>query len=135
MPEWRSKALELLPEMSEEIHDAESPMALWIDIVFEFDQAYLHPRDEDFIRRVYEFESWCLEQDGGETADEHLPTCVVVTLWEHIPTNPDARKDMPRWFSLDDVIANSHFFSYHLDSGNFESLLDDYKNTDLKLVR
>lgn len=126
MQEWKSKALELLPEIKPEILDSDNPMQLWIEIVLYFDKAYEEPRDEGFIKRVYQYQGWCLEQDKGETADEHLPTCVVTVFWEHIPTNPAARRDMPRWFTLDDVLSNRHHFSYHLTDENFKELVNLY---------
>jgi len=135
MQEWQRKALEILPEMQDEILNSENPMQLWIEIVLSFDDAYEEPRNESFIKRVYDYEEWCLKQNEGETAGEHLPTCVATAFWEHIPTNNAARKDMPRWFSLDEVLANQHFFRYHLSDGNFEDLVNLYSKSDLKLAR
>jgi hypothetical protein len=126
MQEWKSKALEILPEIKTEILDSDEPMQLWIEIVYYFDKAYEEPRNESFIKRVYEYQDWCLEQDEGETAAEHLPTCVVTCFWEHIPTNTAARQEMPHWFTLEDVLANQHHFSYHLSDENFKYLIDLY---------
>jgi len=135
MADWRQKAREVFPEMETEVGDAENPMALWLDIQFEFFVAYKEPRNEDFIRRVYEFESWCMEQEGGQDAENDLPTCVVVCFWEHIPTDPAARKDMPRWFSSEEILANTEVFSYFLSRGNFEALVDDISKSDVSMER
>src|SRR4051812_35568095 len=126
MQEWKSKALELLPEIKTEILESETPMQLWIEIVYYFDEAYKEPRNESFIKRVYEYQNWCLEQeqDKAASAGEDLMTCVAVVFWEHIPTTTEARKDMPRWFTLEDVLSNQHFFSYHLSAENFNYLVD-----------
>jgi hypothetical protein len=96
MNEWQSVARETLPELQSEIMAAKTPMALWTEIVFAFDEAYDEPKNDDFIQRVYRYADWCLERDMGETAAEHLPTCVSICFWEHIPTNEAARRDMPR---------------------------------------
>ena len=137
MQEWKRKALEILPEIQDDILESDNPMYLWIMIVLAFDEAYEEPRNEGFIERVYDYEKWCLEQNEGEgeTADEHLLTCVATAFWEHIPTNNATRKDMPRWFSLDEVLANQHFFRYHLSDGNFEDLINLYSKSELKLAR
>lgn len=135
MADWKLKAFEILPEMRAEIAEAENPMALWLNIQFEFFEAYKEPRREDFIRRVYEFESWCMEQDSEHDAENDLPTCVVVCFWEHIPTDTEARKDMPRWFNSKEVLANAEAFSYFLSSGNFEALLDDMSRSNLEMER
>ena len=135
MEEWKRKALELLPELNNEILESDNPMGLWIEVVYSFDEAYEEPRNEGFIRRVYEYEDWCLKQDEGETASDHLPTCVVTAFWEHIPTNKASREDMPRWFTLEDVMLNQHFFAYHLSAGNFEDLVDLFTKSSLVLSR
>src|SRR5205085_11992801 len=99
MKKWQKVAMQMLPELQLKIIEAENPMSLWVEIIFYFDEAYEEPKNEDFIRRVYEYADWSLNQDVGETAAEHPPTCVVVCFWEHIPTYKPARDDMPRWFS------------------------------------
>ena len=135
MQEWKRKALEILPEIKDDILESDNSMYLWIMIVLAFDEAYEEPRNESFIKCVYDYEEWCLTQHKGETADEHLPTCVATAFWEHIPTNISSRKDMPRWFSLDEVLGNQHFFRYYLSDGNFEDLVNLYSKSELKLAR
>lgn len=120
--------MNLLPELQSEIEEAERPMALWTEIIFYFDEAYEEPRNDDFIRRVYAYAAWGLEQDVGETADEHLPTCIAICFWEHIPTYKPARNDMPRWFSFEEVIANEHWFRASLSDEEFEELKGVYSN-------
>ena len=127
--EWQEVAMQMLPELRSKIETAETPMSLWLEIVFSFDEAYEEPRNEDFIKRVYGYADWCLSHAVGETAAEHLPTCVAICFWEHIPTTKAARDDMPRWFSFEDVIANQHFFRYHLSDEEFEDLKGLYRRS------
>jgi hypothetical protein len=122
MEQWREVAINMLPELRSEAGEAESPMSFWLEVVYKFDDAYEFPRNEDFIKRVYAYADWCLKQEGGGSAPEHLPTCVVICFWEHIPTCKAAREDMPRWFSFDEVIANEHFFKYSITEEEFEEL-------------
>jgi len=124
--QWREVAQRMLPELQSEIAEAETPMRLWIEIVFHFDAAYEEPRNESLIKRVYGYADWCLEQDIGERAQEHLPTCVVVCFWEHIPTCKAAREDMPRWFPYEEILANEHFFRYLLEDREWEELKELY---------
>jgi len=51
--DWQGKALEMLPELAEEISETLSPMCLWTEISFAFEEAYIEPRNEDLIRRIY----------------------------------------------------------------------------------
>ncbi len=61
MQDWKRKALDLLPEIEAEILESNNPMQLWIEIVFAFDGAYEEPRNENFIKRVYDYEEWCFK--------------------------------------------------------------------------
>jgi hypothetical protein len=122
MNEWQEMALQMLPELQSEIETAENPMSLWFEIVYAFDEAYVDPKNDDFIERVYGYADWCLFQPQGETAEEHFPTCVAICFWEHIPTNNAARDDMPRWISYEDLILNEHFFKYSLSDQEFDDL-------------
>ena len=120
---WKAKAFELLPEMEDDISSSTSPMGLWIDIGFEFQMAYNWPRNEDFIRRVYEFSRWCVEQEPGKSAADDLATAVAISFWENLPRWPEARADMPRWFTRDEITASREIFSYLTSAAEFEELL------------
>ena len=126
MNEWQSIAIQVLPEMQSEIMHAETPMALWTEIIFAFDEAYEQPKNDDFIKRVYQYADWCLNRDVGEAAEEHLPTCVAICFWEHIPTNEAARRDMPHWFTWEDLMANEHFFKHQLTDDELADLKQVY---------
>ena len=135
MVNWREKALKLFPELNAAILEAEDPMALWIHINFAFIEAYEEPRNDDLIKRVYEFESWCIDQEPVEDAANDLPTCVVLGFWKHLPTHPATRKDMARWFSPKEILVNSDAFSYFLSAGNFEALLEEMEHSGLNMER
>lgn len=120
--------MKMLPELQSEIEEAGTPMSLWGEIIFYFDEAYEEPRNEDFIYRVYAYADWCLAQDVGQTAEEHLPTCVAICFWEHIPTFEPARNDMSRWISFEDVMLNQNFFKYRLSDEEFDELKGLYSN-------
>ena len=122
---WRTKAVELLPEMEEDTNPSDNPMALWIEIRMAFDQAYQEPRNEDLIRRIYGYADWCSEHgERSENAGEDPLTCVAVCLYEHIPTREASRLDMPRWFSREDIVLMKELFSYHLNPDEYERLLE-----------
>lgn len=124
--DWRDKARELLPELTEEINEAQYPAALWDYIGAEFDFAYEEqPPNEDFIRRVYAYAGWCVQQEQDPKADAFwdLFTCVAIQFWEPLPTNPAARADMPRWFTRSQIEEDRQFFEYLIGPGEFEELL------------
>jgi hypothetical protein len=123
--DWRAKGLELLPEFAAEIQDAETPMQLWIELCFAFDLAYEEPRQDDLIRRIYAFATWGLMQnEEAKQADHHLPTCVVICFYEHIPRNPSALADIPRWFTHSEFRSLEAVFCSQLSENEYSALLD-----------
>jgi hypothetical protein len=125
MINWLSKSAEMLPELQEEhgLEFVDNPMSLWLEIWWAFERAYQPPRDEDFIKRVYEFADWCLVQERCDDASWDLLTCVAVCFFEHIPTNALTRADMPRWFKRHEIVVMRDTFSYFLSASEFEGLL------------
>lgn len=117
METWRAKALELLPELAADIlhEEIDTPMQLWIELSLVFDRAYEAPRNESLIERIYQFAFWGLEHGEHHPTDagRDLPTCVCVCFYEHIPTNEAARRDMPRWFTREEVVLMRELFTYH----------------------
>ncbi len=124
--DWRSQAQEVLPELGEEIAEATNSIQFWIEIGFAFDAAYNEPRNEDLIRRIYRFASWCIEQPRSKHAQDDLFTCVVICFYQDIPANKTARADMPRWFTAEDVKQNKEVFSYHISVAEYEELLASF---------
>ena len=123
MPPWREKAEQMFPELAAAVREAETPYTLWSELCDAFDSAYGPPRDESLVERIYRYADWCIDQPQGETADDDLTTCVAVSFYEHIPEHPEARADMPRWFSLEDFLGMEKLFRYHLSDAEFDALM------------
>lgn len=120
---WRQKALQMFPELRDRIQAAENPYALWNDLITPFEDAYIcQPPDRSLIDRVYGYARWCEDQPRGETAANDLLTCVAVCFYEHIPTHPLARKDMPNWFTWEQFTRGREAFKYHLGGEQFAEL-------------
>jgi hypothetical protein len=91
--EWREAAVDYFPELAADLALAENPMQFWIDLRLAFERAYSEPRNEALIQRIYGFAEWCLQHGNPDAgAGEHLPTCVVVAFYEHIPALPAAER-------------------------------------------
>jgi hypothetical protein len=134
--EWREEAARVLPELSDELAESDSPMGFWIEIIMLFDQAYESQTDGDTIRRIFQYAFRCLEHDEENVgAGEHLPTCVGVVFYEHIPTRPAARADMPQWFSREEVMLMKQIFSCHTSEKDYEDLLALFPSPDGKETR
>jgi hypothetical protein len=50
----------MLPELADNIDEAETPYLLWFDIRGAFEDAYqATPRNESLIQRIYAYADWC----------------------------------------------------------------------------
>ncbi len=123
MPHWLQKAHEMFPELISRFEQVDTPYLLWFELYDEFIHSYsASPRNESLIMRVYQFADWCLEQPQGRKADDDLTTCVAVCFYEHLPDHFGIRSDMPRWFTVDDILLMKQIFCYHMSESEFEDL-------------
>ena len=128
MSAWRKKAAELLPELAEELSKSESPMVFWIEAEVAFSMAYnKRPINRDFIKRVYEFADWSsLHGEESQDASQDLGTCVAVCFYEHLPTDPIVRADIPQWLTRNDVVDMMELFTYLASEAEYQELLGIY---------
>lgn len=96
MAAWRRHALELFPELREEIEgdDVFSPISLFFELLpFALDA---HRRaDDEALRRVYGFAQWCHHQRAGSD----LPNAVGVAFYEHLFDEWELRDEVAPWLS------------------------------------
>jgi len=124
MSRWRHEALKRLPQLQKVIAQADSVMALWIELVCIFEKAYrCDPPDEKTIAAIYSYADWCIQAPRRPDAGHDPLTAVIVCFYEDIPTIRPARDDMPRWFSYTEVADNPSVFGYMIDQHELESLL------------
>jgi hypothetical protein len=122
MARWRAAAIERLPEFQHVVAAADTVMALWIELGLEFEKAY-RERNESLIGRIYAFADWCLKAPQGPDAGLDPFTAAVVGFYEHIPTIPAARDDMPRWFRSSEVSENKQVFAYLIGEQAYQDLV------------
>lgn len=113
------------PELFEFV---DSSYSMWTNLRDALVEAYKDPWDEPTIRTIYEFAEWCCNQPRGEAAKDDLSTCVCVCFYEHIPQSEQAMKDMPRWFTLDEVREMEQVFSYQVGNEGFQKILQCYQS-------
>jgi hypothetical protein len=130
MPPWRETARQMFPELLEEIAEAENPWLFWFDLRDAFRRAYdASPRDESLIRRIYAYSDWCFDAPRGKAAADDLATCAALCFWEHIPMHPAARDDMPRWFTLEEIVYSKGIFSYLIGDERFRELEEHFRRS------
>ena len=126
--EWKIEAIKRFPEFSQETYDDwDNPHLCWVDLFPLFEEAYKSPRNEELIRRIYDYAFWCIRQPQGKKSEDDLGSMIVVNFLEMIPTIEEARNDMPRWFTLDDVKSSEEVFSYMVGKEGFQKILDAYR--------
>jgi hypothetical protein len=120
---WRKAAIDRLPELREKVASAENVMSLWIELSLVFEEAYREPRDNDLIERIYSYARWCWAAPRSNEADHDPESAASVAFFEHIPSIPAAREDMPRWFTFEEVSAAKSLFCYAIGETAFKDLL------------
>ena len=129
MSAWRKQALEKLPEYRRLIEAADNPMALWIELLGECQDASRN-QAEDLICRFYEFARCCWQSPSAD-----VRTAVACAFYEHLPTTPELRRDMPRRFGRAAFIELREVFQYHLSPDESAAFEREFFATEQKFVR
>ena len=124
MSRWRGEAFNRLPQLQKVIAEADSVMALWIELVCVFEKAYrCDPPDEKTIAAIYSYADWCIQAPRRPDAGHDPLSAVTVCFYEDIPTIRQARDDMPRWFKYSEIADNPSVFGHSISHEEFQSLL------------
>ena len=130
MSTWRKVALEKLPSCKALIEKAATPMELWIDLGSEFHIAYQEPRNESMLSAIYSYALWCLEARDPTTS-----SAVVVCLFEDLPLNSAARKDLPHRIGKTLFLGLTNVFKYHLSAEEHRRFVDEFLEASEKLSK
>jgi hypothetical protein len=132
--EWQDEAKRRFPRLAEAISAADSPYLVWIDLSMEFGRAY-ETGDLALVADIYAYAGWCCRQPPGTTAEDDLGTCVATCFFEHIPTIPPALEDMPRWWTIDDVVSMKQIFSYMVGEEGYAKILGRFRKEDIGSIQ
>jgi hypothetical protein len=78
------------------------------------------PIDEDRIRKIYDYASWCLTQPKTGSNDTDPSSGVEVSFIEPIPLNQRISEDLHRWMSAETFDDCEPLFRYTLDDKQFQ---------------
>jgi hypothetical protein len=129
MSAWRRQALEQLPECRPIVEAAKNPMAMWIELLGECEDAY-KTQNEDLIRRFYEFAHWCWKSPSDD-----VRTAVACAFYEHLPTTQVLKRDMPRRFGRAAFSELREVFRYHLSPDEAAAFEREFLEAEQKFVR
>lgn len=124
MSAWRRTAISILPQLRKNVENAENPMALWIELRFEFEQHVNNQRWED-CSRILRFASWCISSDSGCLPND-TSTAASVAFYEHLAENRDWWKYFKSWFTREQFEMLEPVFLYHLSSDDMDNLKKAY---------
>ncbi len=115
MSAWRREALQRLPNHKRTIEQAESPMALWIELRGVCERALENdPIAEEDAGAIFAYARHCLESRHPD-----LPTAVACAFYENIVTSEAVQAHIHRWVSGQEFRDLEPIFRYHLDEEEF----------------
>jgi hypothetical protein len=118
------KLHEVFPELAETLPLDDGATILSLELWWLLCKAYVEPRNDSLIERIYGFFRWCVEQTetAPENQRDHFASAVI-TFLEELPTDPNVRADMPRWFTRRENHDNRHVFTYLIGEDDYLRLL------------
>lgn len=131
MSVWRKIAIEKLPEHRGLIDRSETVGMLWVDLWLIFVDAHRPPVDEATINNVYQFASWCVAKSGN--AD--IETSTICHFYEHLPTEPDVRRELAKHMARQDFLGMIEVFKYHLSSQEHDAFVREFSDHKDRLLK
>jgi hypothetical protein len=113
-----------LPNLRSRIESAETPMALWIDLWFEFKKSFA-AADSDGVRRTMAYARYCLASPSGD-----VRTAVACAFIEHLPTDPRIKAVLPELLTAEEFNRLEPILRYHVGEGVIAEIERDYRSRD-----
>ena len=102
-------------------------MEFWSKLRKAFEKAYPAPRNESLIEHIYGFAGWCMTAPRNKDAAHDPSTAVAICFLEDIPEMEDARLDMPRWFTLGEILEKKSILSGNIGEVSFSELVEYFR--------
>src|SRR5438046_802339 len=108
MQHFADEILRRFPEVAPHVDDGDRELPyLMVDHVVSWLRTVSRPAlDEDVVRRVIEFDRWCVAQPPGRSDAEDLPTVAVVGLREELFRHDALRPLIQRLMSRHEMLIN-----------------------------
>ena len=113
------------PEVREHLREGHEELPyLVIGYVVDWLRAAAKPAPEpDVIRRVVEFDRWCMAQLPGETAADDLMTIVVVALREKLFGHDELLPLIPHLMPRDELLRNRDYLVGWVGADRYQAAL------------
>lgn len=144
MSRWREKAIELFPDMRNEIQAVQSVGDLWDELSSRFNLYYSYfdhklVRSSEFIPAIYLYADWCTRAESLAVRE-----AAIIGFYESIGlvifrVNEAVRKkiiqDLLKHVGLEKIRSLRNAFGQLLDSDQREKFLSDCEQVDRDLRR
>lgn len=104
MSTWRGRALEVFPELRQQVEHAESIGMLWIELHMRFCEAYRKPETQEsleFVRRICLYAIWCSRSESQKVREP-----AFIEFYEQVPAYALSTEPPVRERILRDLLAN-----------------------------
>ena len=122
MSRWRKEAFDRLPECRKQLQAEKGTTMFFHHLGEVLYRAHLS-KDEDLIRRIYDYAMWCLAAPEGKDARDDLPTSITCSFFEHLPTHKEVRVEIGRWLSRSALEGMREVFLYHGTDEQFREMI------------
>lgn len=122
MSSWQQDALEMWPEYAEDIQEMEEPHQLWFTLWSEFITVTHETHDETFLRRVYAYALWSLDQS------QDVFEAAILYFYEDLPNDARVKAEMHRYLSIDHFDSIVEIWRYGRSEAEYTALIDELRN-------
>ena len=96
MSAWRRKALELFPDLRNEIQQGDTTIyTVFFELLPRCRQAHLAKNTEE-LKKIYGYAEWCFRHKA-----KYLWNAAGVAFYEHLGDQPETRDEMHLWVKPD----------------------------------
>jgi len=122
-----NKISEIFPEIILDKEDIDSPYLLMNEIIFWLESKEVDCNSVDIIKRIVEFDNWCINQEREEAADKDIPTIYIVGFYEHLFENKKLQNIIKHLRTRKDLIQSKDYLISWIGEDNYNSVLKQMK--------
>jgi len=134
MSAWRKQALETLPEYRQLIDKSENPMALWVELQFQFSSGYKKHGD-NLIHRFHQYAEWCYESPGQGGYLSDAGTAAQVAFYERLANEKVVQEDVYRWLTKEEFLKLEGSFHHSLLPQQYDGVKADFLEKQAKFIQ
>ena len=117
MSTWRRKALELFPDLRNEIQGGDSTIyTVFFELLPRCRQAHREGNEQE-LERIYGYAEWCFRQKA-----QYMWNAAGVAFYEHLGDYRETREEMHKWVKPDIFADVASLLEYMMGEKEFAKL-------------